>query len=721
MKKTICILLAALMLAASLAGCAASSRTAAAISARIRVTSSDAADAAAWLDARLGDKLTDRVVLGTSADGYALDLSTLEDDGFFIRSFGREDVLFAKTSEGLDRAVRKYAKMVESGAAVTDVTYHEGARIKALRIAGRDISEYAIYAENEPNMLIAANDFASLIERACGVKPALSTAEPAAPYIALRYSDDEALGNVGYRWSVDEDGLTIECSGAYKTSSARYAVRRFLQKALGWYGLDFGFEDLPAADLIELAAGESGGETPGFDWAYVYGWQYCQYDQYDNSAQNIGLDRHCCHGISNHAFAGELSSSPDKNWAEDMPCWIDEEFYEVSLADIEAYIKGFADAGQTLDFIDVAAGDNFFWCTCRDCMTLLRQEGSYSAHVLTWVNRLSEELGEKYPGIYYGVFAYAGSNRPPKTIEAGDHVCVTFCFDRNCSEHPLDGSRCTWGDPSPGHVNGPRDNPLYASYLRKWGEICGNVYVWYYGLPNSLLTMSYVHNVRDDWRFLHDVGVKGAFWEAEAPGYDANFIAYQLAAELVWNADMTDDEYDALYDRILAATYGEDGAPLVKEYIKVIDRVYEASRCQSCWAFGKLTLSNPSILYSLDADPGGIAEHYDLMFDLVEAAYRTAPDTRMEMRLNALEASVIYKGSVAAYPEAQAAGDADRMAELSRRYRLMVDRLAAYGVDVTDGKTMTTAFGGIDYPAAIEELYPEGGNREKYIDPKPFG
>ena len=207
MKKIIALLLAAVMLAAALASCAVSPN--AAISANVRLTSSDAASAAAWLTERLGDALNGSVVLGTSADGYCVDLSALESDGYFIRSFGREDVLFARTAEGLDRAVRKYAKMVEAGS-VSDVTYHEGARIKKLTIAGRDISEYTIYIEDEANLRSAAKDLASLLEYACGVKPAVSTDAPASPYIELRFVHDEALASVGHRWRVTEDGVVIE-------------------------------------------------------------------------------------------------------------------------------------------------------------------------------------------------------------------------------------------------------------------------------------------------------------------------------------------------------------------------------------------------------------------------------------------------------------------------------------------------------------------------------
>ena len=66
-KKTIASLLAAILLAASLGSCAVPSGTAG-VSANIRLTSSDAESAGAWLTERLGDKLTDRVALRTEAD-----------------------------------------------------------------------------------------------------------------------------------------------------------------------------------------------------------------------------------------------------------------------------------------------------------------------------------------------------------------------------------------------------------------------------------------------------------------------------------------------------------------------------------------------------------------------------------------------------------------------------------------------------------------------------
>ena len=118
MKKTISIALAAMMIAAALAGCASIEPG---LDPQIRITSSDAESAAQWLDQRL-DSIPDRIVIGTDADNYNVDLAALEDDGYIIRNLGGEVAIFARTADGLDRAVRKYAKMAEAGDGVINVT-----------------------------------------------------------------------------------------------------------------------------------------------------------------------------------------------------------------------------------------------------------------------------------------------------------------------------------------------------------------------------------------------------------------------------------------------------------------------------------------------------------------------------------------------------------------------------------------------------------------------
>ena len=669
MKKLLALILAVIMLAAALASCASAPK--AAYSANVRVTSSDAESAAAWLTSRLGDKLTDSVVLGTDAAGCGVDLSALENDGYVIRSLGDEVALFARTASGLDRAARKYAKTVESGAAVTDVTYHEGFRVGAIMIAGRDISEYTVYCEDEYYMRYYANDFAARIKEACGAELAVAAGEPSAPYIAFKYVHDESLSTCGYRWSVSDDGLLIECSDGYKPSAAYCAVTRFLETRLGWFGLSYGFPDLERAERISIASGESGGETNVFTYANLYGDQYTS-DAFTRNAPLFSSIPNCCHGMQSHQFAGELSKSGEVSWSADQPCYLSEEFFDLSCEDVAAYIESQLSSGAVIGesffFVDIAAGDNGNWCGCKDCRKMLAAEGSVSASVVTWANRLSETLNETYPGLVYGIFAYSGTNRPPKTVAPNEHLYITYCFDLTCDKHCLDGSICN-GEDSHG-IWRDRVNDVMSANLEGWLDFTKNVYVWFYGMDQGFLTMNYVYTIRDNLRYFARIGVKGVFWEAEDRGFSLGKAAKWAASALLWDADMTDEEYSDHLDRVLAELYG-DGAPYVRDLCDVTAAIQKNGICAYCW-FGA---ASPMTLV-----PELVEPEFDTMFALTEAALRSVDSERQEYRMVKLAANSIYTGCVSSYFDAYDAGDDERVAELSRRYALIEEYLGRFGM-----------------------------------------
>ena len=676
MKKLLALTLAVIMLAAALASCAGGSASSA-IGANVRVTSSDAGDAAAWLTDRLGDKLTDRVVLGTDADAYGIDVSDLEDDGYIIRSLGGEIALFARTADGLDRAARKYAKSVEAGIACGDVTYHEGARIKELRLAGRDISSYTIYCEDETYLKNAAAELASRLKTACGAELDVETGEPTAPYILLKYVRDESLRYVGYRWSVGEDGLTIECSVKYRPQSGRAAVRRFLQNKLDWFGLTYGYSDLPPADLIEWNVGESGGETPAFDLCNFGGGEYVRDDPLENNPLTCGPKIDATHGVEYSKLGG------GGDWRYTQPCYLDEIFYANSLNDVFNIVENEIAAGKTPgvdDFTTVHLGqpDNFGWCACKKCLAMLAEEGSRAAWILTWANRLSEEVNEEYPGLVYAIFAYMGTNKLPKTIRPNELLTITYCFDMNCSAHPLDGSMCGVEYPRyqvyHGVTEESRANAVMSAEYVEWCEVSDNVLARPYALPDGLQTMTYVRNVWDDLHFLYENGTRGIYWESEIEEYDTGRVFDWLAYELCWDMDMSRERYDAIYDRILRTMYGEDAGPLVREYLDLCGSMHFNGPCVHCWNFFE-TFSS-----SINLDLW--EKNFDLLFDLTERAEILADSAREQLRADRLSCECIYKGTISSYFPAYNAGDDARVAELCRRYAIIADRMAKYGIDI---------------------------------------
>ena len=218
----------------------------------ISSTSSDADSYARWLTYRLGE-IEDTVVIGVGNDAkYGIDMSDFEDDGYIIRNIGTETLIFGKTDSGLDRAVRKYAKNVEAGTEIEDVTFHEGHRIGKLTLFGADISEFTIVytSGSNANMLFAVDELVRLMNFATGVTlPVAVDNSDAAHKIVFRVSDDESFRDDGYKYYEENGSLIIEGALARGASNAVY---RFLQNGCGWLNLIFGASYLKEADEITI-------------------------------------------------------------------------------------------------------------------------------------------------------------------------------------------------------------------------------------------------------------------------------------------------------------------------------------------------------------------------------------------------------------------------------------------------------------------------------------
>ena len=127
-KKTLSIILSAIILSAAFVSCAPAADQ---LDPAITLASSDAAAKAEWLDERL-DVIPDNLIIGIeSNERYGVDMSGFEEDGYIARAVDGDVLLFGASAEGLDRAVREYAKAADVSATVElDTVYHEGARIK---------------------------------------------------------------------------------------------------------------------------------------------------------------------------------------------------------------------------------------------------------------------------------------------------------------------------------------------------------------------------------------------------------------------------------------------------------------------------------------------------------------------------------------------------------------------------------------------------------------
>ena len=653
--------------------------------------SSSASAAETFLVERLG-AVPEGVILGDAsvAASYGVDMSDFENDGYIVRAVGDETLVFGKTEEGLDRAARKYAKAVQDGTADTiNVTYHEGYRIERLTVAGRDISEYTVYypeTANE-NMKFAADELVRLVKKATGVTLPVVVGDTVSPAIELRHTDDPALKEDGYRYTVTDDGLVIE--GAVKRGCSN-GVWRFLQNECGWDRLIYGDSYLNEADHVDIPVGTAKTETPVFSYLGFYDGNDRVYNERTTptAAQNSYPMTH----PGGHGFV--YGKFCDFDGAYEQICYTDEERYEEGYENVRNYVA--ARYGSPDFFmVDVGQADNDNYCYCDTCLEVFVEDGGTNAGaVIRYVNRLSEEINEEFPGVYFAILAYVSAKNPPKVTRPNEHIIINFCYDFNCANHPVDGSKCN-SKIDPNGLN----NKDYDELVRGWCAITDNFYVRNYGLNQHLLDSILIDNIYDDMRYFRDVGVKGLLYELQGYGLGIKRLEKQLVHEMNWNPDMTREEYDALFCDILENEYG-DGWIYIKEYIDEWALAQSLTGCFHCWGW-----SGHYYHYDDKFNTHFYKDRFDYYLELFDSAMYEADSAKQQQKAELLSCSVIYMGCYSSYFLEYIAGNTERLEVFEERWAKMLEVLKKNGYDVKKIPTLTA--GENDLVAYEDTLFAE--------------
>ena len=680
MKKIIPLALCAAMLAGTLASCASDEGR---LDPAITLTSSDAQAGAEWLDNRL-DEIPDDVVIGIGSDAeYGIDMSDFESDGYILREMGGEVLIFGASADGLDRAVRKYAKAAEAGAtAELDEVYHEGYRIEKLTVAGRDISEYTVYypSENNESMLFGVSELQRLIKQACGAELAEFEGTPSGAAIEFRFLDDETVNDGGYKYRVENGNIIIEGIDDFGCPNAVY---RLLQEECGWEGLCYGDSVLAEAEFVDIPEGTEYTGNPRFDyfrptWRCDGLWLTDKIkptaEQYSygsiSGTTYAGHVFHANHGMVTNDWAGHTNNYQ-------QICYTDEENYGNVFDKVYSYIESKVEVGQTpgkeIKSVDISQSDCFGYCLCASCAKIYREEGNvHSAAVVRFANRLDDEMSEYFDGIKYLIFAYHGTNIPCKTAP-NDDVYVTFCTDGHCSNHGLNSGECyAYSFDFAGELAKEGYNNFdYAEWIKGWCALSDNIYVWYYGLDGGLGSNNFSDNLYDDLVFMYESGVKGVYLDFSYKGYNMARTFNEVAYDINWDRNMTEEEYWDQLDRRLEAEYGS-GWYYIRECMKYWAEGENRTGCWNCWGYlDQITEQN--IEYC--------AANYDTVYEYAKKAIALADCELQEIYCVKFFAMMVYQCSTCSYFAAYDAEDNERLAVLEERWSEMRELYAKCGID----------------------------------------
>ena len=651
MKRIISIILAAGMLF-SAAACGKSDPV------QISATASAAEQ---FVIDRLG-AVPDDVIIGDMAvaASYGVDMSAFDNEGYIVRTVGDKTLVFGKTENGLDRAVRYYVNYVYGNPVPADKTYGEGERVERFTVCGRDIAEYVITVTAEhpegsypESTNYAATELASVIKQATGTIVPVVTEAGDKPYIRLTCDGSGDNGEEGFTVTVTDDG-NIEILGGLKRGCL-YAVYDIAEKWLGMRFITYDYTYIYEQDEVSITTADSYFDAPGLELRYPY-----------NASLNPGYQGFSVYSdfaaknkINGNTNAAKFGYTPVmtanhglyKYWktdsAADNPCMTDEELNDEVIENIRKELEAAKKSGTLYSgnyyHVNLGLNDNNTFCKCKNCRAVANEEGSWSGPLVRLVKRIADTFAEEYPEARFGILAYFGTEKPCTITKLPDNAFVTYCITGSCYCGPMDGSECRPERTglSKFTVEEEREN------LLGWNSVTDNLTLWYYYFSDNISTPTNVlRNMYTDFQYLYGLGVREMFVEFEHTVFSYDIPGSWLLSKLMWNPEMTEEEFLALRDEILQITYG-DGYEFILENTEIYDTLLECTT-RTFWG--------------ADIDLEKVAAKSEYLIHLMDEAQRLADCARAENNVKLIKVHVLYNAVCAYYDDYKINGTEEQQA-----------------------------------------------------------
>jgi len=447
------------------------------------------------------------------------------------------------------------ATTAETTAATTPIPPRDPAyNVGEIRIGDVSLSEYKVVLPENPSESVAyaADEFIKYIALATG--KTLEKAESADKAIYVGGYTDEALGDEGFDIRVEGDDLII--SGNTPIASL-YGVYTFLDEYIGWRWLDNEYEIVKVNDFIQIPLDTYDRQVPKVwyrtsDWTgisgvfakklkigrdNVYAGGSCHTMAYLIPIEEY-WDEHpeyfCWNG-----WVRDESGNP-KDW---QPCLSNPEVYEIILAEVRRLLEQNPDA----KIISVTQNDSSTYCACENCQRIDGEEGSPAGTMLRFVNAIAEDIAEDYPNVLVDTFAYTYTRKAPLITKPRENVQVRLCSIECCFKHTLDDPDCSI-------------NARFMKDFENWSKICDHVAIWDYttNFDNYCALFPNLDILDNNARLFSSFGVDNIFEEGNADGISGEFgpLRSYLFGKLLWDPDMTEEEYEYHMNDFLECYYG---------------------------------------------------------------------------------------------------------------------------------------------------------------------
>ncbi len=433
-----------------------------------------------------------------------------------------------------------------------------------MKIANNLLTMYTIVRPTDalPGIVDAADVLAEFIEMTTGaVLPVRTAVESATDCeIVIGVTDRDTPAVITARAAIADDGFAILVDGSrlYITATTgrgvAYGVYAFIEDYLGVRFCTSRFYALHNDAVKDIPAGLTRVDNPGFMSRDTFWFDVLEPTK--NGKLNFPCAVRSNHGTMPEvgggvSYAGGLvhtfpALADTAHEPGVQPCLTD----EATFVKVRDNVRKWLDENPTAKIISVSQNDSYaeqLGCQCPACKALDDREGTPMGSLLTFVNRIADDIKDDYPDIWVDTLAYRYTRKAPKTIKPADNVIIRLCSIECCFAHPLEDPDCP-------------QNEAFVRDIEEWSAICKNLYIWDY-TTDFLFYLSPFPNLgvlRQNVRFFKDHNVIGLFEQGNYQSRSGEFgeLRAYLLSKLLWDPYMTAETYSTLMNGFLADYYG---------------------------------------------------------------------------------------------------------------------------------------------------------------------
>ena len=239
-------------------------------------------------------------------------------------------------------------------------------------------------------------------------------------------------------------------------------------------------------------------------------------------------------------------------------CFSNKEAYKIIVKNAFKWLEDMPEGNLSISIND----GNVAYCMCKDCAKVTAEEESITGGLLRFVNKVAGKVAKVYPKAKVDTLIYGKIEHLPKLTRPAKNVVirVTGCFVR--SHSLLDYSNYT---------ESKNNEELVAvdEKIKAWSSICSKIYVWDYPAHYVSVNTVFPHFITmfKNIKYYLNHKAKGFYINGNG-GASCQFseMTVYLLAKLMWNPNMSEQQYNDHIDEFLCGYYGA-GWKYIREFI----------------------------------------------------------------------------------------------------------------------------------------------------------